>query len=1068
MNERTFLAQLEAANADELSQILRRPSAEEQRVLEIYFGTARLERLRSLALGSQRRGTPRGNVVVLHGIMGGELTVFPPRKSSQYIWMSIPRLAIGGVGWLRMTPEPRSQFDVRATGILKKWYSEMLLGLAADQWNVRAFCYDWRLDLADCADALRAQIDAWFGPSAPVHLVAHSMGGLVSRTYILRHPQRWAKGGKLIMLGTPNHGSFAIPQVITGALDTIRKLALVDLTHRRADLLGILNSLPGSLQMLPSPLVMKTMEPMYDEQTWSGYGVTQKLLDRARQSHERLAPIADRNRMSYIAGCNQATKSDVASWQRLDDPRGYKDSLEGDGTVPHLLGFLNDGAKRIPTYFVECEHGALPNHAGVIAATQQLLVGAPCTLPQQPPKSRGLPNAAAQSAARIVREQREEAQLRELAQRVRGRTRGARVEDAPLSGDEIQAGALLVRSFLAASPAEPVESTRTPGTPPKRAAIRVRLALRGLQETVAGTPPVDAISVGQYANVAPQNAELALDRAISKGGELLITALHRRGVVSGVLGQNFQLTDPRDPARIIVLAGMGQPGTFREAELAVLTRELVWMLGRSGRRHLQTVAIGAGAGNLRAADAMRAWLRGIRRALFDAAAAGDPQLHTITFVEYSAANFLRLHYALLAEKKVFADDPEPLDIDYTAPDQKTFSAAKRAAHAEARRQGVRELQKSLDASAPAADVEPVRLTIRLLRDSFEFAALTADASVPQRDTQIDPQLIDEANDQLPEAAAFSAQLDHGHLLGRLLIPEDFRDQVVRPGVPLVVTVDATTARVHWEMVALNPANQTTTFAPQSFLGTACGLTRQLRTSFAPLPEPPLLTGRPLRVLVIADPAGDAPLPGAQEEGEAVAAIFEEFGRTQPVEVVRLFGPGEATRVAVLDQLINHRFDVLHYAGHCFFNADDPPSSGWLFNRDPQHVLTAHELSRIDRIPRFVFSNACESGITPDRAAERNALLAPSFAEAFFARGVSNFICTAWPVDDVAALAFARRVYRGVLGTRGPGLPPESAHVAMTAARLEIAALGAGGMQTWGAYQHYGDPNFRIVAPAPRK
>ena len=179
---------------------------------------------------------------------------------------------------------------------------------------------------------------------------------------------------------------------------------------------------------------------------------------------------------------------------------------------------------------------------------------------------------------------------------------------------------------------------------------------------------------------------------------------------------------------------------------------------------------------------------------------------------------------------------------------------------------------------------------------------------------------------------------------------------MRPGVPLVITVDATTARIHWEMISLAPASRARDFAPDLFLGTACRLTRQLRTGFAPLPEPPILTGRALRVLVVADPAGDAPLPGAQEEGHSVAAIFEEFQRLAEdsrqtrlpfVQVVRLFGPGEATRVAVLDQLINHRFDVLHYCGHCVFNSADPPQSGWLFNRNPQHVLTAHELSRID-------------------------------------------------------------------------------------------------------------------------
>ena len=1082
MNERTFLAQLEAASPGELSEILRRPTADEQRVLEIYFGAARLERLRSLALRGQRRGASRGNVVVLHGIMGGELTVFPPQKSNQQIWMNVPRIAIGGMGWLRMTPELTSEFDVRATGMLKKWYSEMLLGLAADQWNVQSFFYDWRVDLAETADALRKQIDAWFGPTAPVHLVGHSMGGLVSRTFILRHPQRWGKEARLIMLGTPNHGSFAIPQVITGALDTVRKLALVDVTHSRAELLSILNSFPGSLQLLPSPLVMPTMEPMYDEKTWSGFGVSAKLLGCARQSHERLAKIVDGTRMAYIAGCNQPTKSDVANWKQLDDTRGYKDSLDGDGTVPHLLGFLKDGGKRIPTYFVECEHGALPNHADVVAATLQLLVGAPCSLPVQPPKSRALPAAAVLAAARAACDQKEEAQLRELAQRTRARTRGLRDAAVPIAGDEIRAGELLVRSFLAEAapkPAEPAEETTgaaaAPSAPeqpaPKRVAIRICLALRGLQEIVASDPPVDAISVGHYANVAPQNAELALDRAI--GADLLITSLHRRGVISGMLGHNFQLSDPRDPKRIIVLAGMGQPGTFREAELAVLARELAWMLGRSGRSHLQTVVIGSGAGNLRPADAVRTWLRGIRRALWDAAAAGDPQLHTITFVEYSPANFLRIHNALAAAAHAFANDPEPLDIAYSVPDPEALDAANEAAKKEACKQGVEEMKRSLDASAPGPEAEPVRLTIRLVGDTFEFAALTADASIPQRETQIDPQLIEEANNLLPESTDFTSQFNHGNLLGTLLLPDDVREKVVRPGVPLVVTVDATTARVHWEMVALNPARIREKFTTDSFLGTACGLTRQLRTNFAPLPEAPLVTGRTLRVLVIADPAGDAPLPGAQEEGEAVASIFEEFGRTQPVEIIRLFGPGEATRVTVLDQLINNRFDVLHYAGHCFFNPDDPAASGWLFNAEPRQVLTARELSRIDRVPRFVFSNACESGITPDRASKRNALLAPSFAEAFFARGVSNFICTAWPVDDAGALAFARRLYRGLLGLRGPGNRAESAHEAMAAARIEIAVPGSGGMQTWGAYQHYGDPNFRfgtspaaVQTPAP--
>jgi pimeloyl-ACP methyl ester carboxylesterase len=1077
MDERAFLNQLESANTEELSQILQRASPDEQRLLEVYFGAARLERLRRLALKGARRGKTRGNVVVLHGITGGELTVSPPNEASQHVWLNLPRIAIGALGWLGITPELKSKFDVQATGIFKKWYSEMLLNLAADQWNVQAFWYDWRLDFANIADALRGQIDRWFGPNSPVNLVAHSMGGLISRTFILRHPDRWARGGHLVMLGTPNHGSFAIPQLITGALDTIRKLAILDVTHSRRELLDVLNTFPSSFQMLPSPLVMSEMEKLYEETTWSGFGVTQKLLDLSRQSHERLASVIDPSRMTYIAGCNRPTKCDVADWNRLDEPAGYAVSLEGDGTVPHRLSFLGHGSKQVPTYFVDCEHGALPNNSDVVGATLQLLAGAPCSLPDKPPKPRGLASAKAQEDAHSARELLDEERLRRLSNRLRVSERGRR--EVPLTNEEVRAEEMIVHSFLATDDtaedrgAIDVRVTGAPGEvqpEPKRVRIRIRLAQAEIERISAGQPKVDAISVGHYIGVAPQNAELALDRAISgsKPGtgidsNLFITALHRRGAVSGELGKNTQLVDTRDSSRVIVLAGMGQPGTFRVAELTVLARELVWMLGRSGRKHLQTVLIGSGAGNIPVSDAICAWLRGVKRALYDAAPTGDPTLEVITFVDSSPTNFLLMHRALMGARETFARDPEALEINYSKPNKRILAAAEKNARAEAREKGVRDLQRSLARDASDSVVEPVRLTIRLQGDRFEFAALTKDASVPQRVTQIKPELIDEVNNQLTVASDFAVQLDRGNLIGRLLIPRDLRETIFRSGVPLVITVDATTARIHFEMISFTPATQAKCFERESFLGTACRLTRQLRTGFAPLPEPPIITGRALRVLVIADPAADAPLPGAREEGESVAAIFEEFGQPPDVEVVRLFGPEEATRVAVLDQLINHRFDILHYCGHCYFNAADPPQSGWLFKGNPQYVLTAFELDRIDRIPQFVFSNACESGITPDRALEQNALLAPSFAEAFFARGVSNFVCTAWPVDDAAALAFARRFYRGLLGQEGP---PESAQEAMAAAREEIATKhGRGGLQTWGAYQHYGDPNFRMVAPA---
>jgi len=73
------------------------------------------------------------------------------------------------------------------------------------------FPYDWRLDLRLSARELRSFIQDHILnkiPDAEIHLVGHSMGGLLSRTYL-----RFEAGNQIqnikkqILIGTPNHGS---------------------------------------------------------------------------------------------------------------------------------------------------------------------------------------------------------------------------------------------------------------------------------------------------------------------------------------------------------------------------------------------------------------------------------------------------------------------------------------------------------------------------------------------------------------------------------------------------------------------------------------------------------------------------------------------------------------------------------------------------------------------------------------------------------------------------------------------------------------------------------------------
>jgi hypothetical protein len=134
-----------------------------------------------------------------------------------------------------------------------------------------------------------------------------------------------------------------------------------------------------------------------------------------------------------------------------------------------------------------------------------------------------------------------------------------------------------------------------------------------------------------------------------------------------------------------------------------------------------------------------------------------------------------------------------------------------------------------------------------------------------------------------------------------------------------------------------------------------------------------------------------------------------------------------------------------------YDPEHPEQSGFLFSDDDR--LTAEDLDRVDRTPKFVFANACESGVLPSRPDLCSPELPATFAEAFFKKGVANFICTAWPIGDIPLRDFAVELYTNLIGL---GVPESPIYESLRRARQKIAHT-----QTWGAYQHYGNPYFRL-------
>lgn len=1002
-DERAFVAKVEASDPEELANMLTRPALDEEKALRAHLGDDRYQRMHSMALKRKvsRSITDqlKGNVVVIHGIMGAELSV-SSGGAGDLTWVNAFRILRGWLDRLKLSEDGRSdanpKFKVTASGIMKRYYGEMLLSLG-QEWNVKAFWFDWRKDIDLAADELNRQINGWFPSKAPVHIVAHSMGGLVARTFAKRYKERWGTmwdkngkgkaGGRLIMLGTPNMGSFAIPQVITGLEGLVRKLALLDLRHDVHDLLQTFNSFVGSYQMLPSSLVMPALKDLYNSGTYSRFNVSvsQAHLDSAFAHHEWLQDAIDFDRMIYVAGYDQATFCDVVDWAKLDKTQGYLLTRDGDGRVPHKLGLLGDNSNKVPAYYIREEHGNLSTNATILALLSSLLeTGHTNALPTQLPAAR-----AAKESQTKLRELYEAAQKEDEENLKASRDRMGRRGGLPdFAGDPFgsEAENRSVASTLISPEERKVEEAITRGFLPYRSAeqagqshvsvdgaieaarIEIGLECGGIEsinyEGIKSRQgdPVDAIAVGHYIGVQPQYAELALDRAISTAllgwksadfippkWDLILTQFTERGVIQGNLGQPFLIPDPRvqpgKKERLIAIAGMEDPGRFGLPELSVLARELCWSLGRLKKVHLATVVIGAGEGNLPLRDAVSGWLSGIRRAVTGSQFDADRRLRRITFVEYDPRRAIQLNQLLVEERQRQQKTGSTFLIDYEGFTAASIRTLKTKAYAKAKS----DLQRKWNADELPRDVNapvvPARVTLSLdlPKKTYRFGAITDIASVPEREIVIDPSLVWQANDELAGEQLPSLQLERGRFLEELLIPQDLRKQLYTRA-PLVMMLDATTARIHWEMVAQpslgsgftnqQPQNvaQKTFAYEDDFLGTCRGFTRQLRTTFAPTPEPPPPPQRVLRVLVVADPAADGHLPGAQEEGVMVADLFESYNvvyeasrSTTRVEVKRLFGPIEATRTNVLRELMVRSYDVLHFAGHCVFQWDGDPS-----------------------------------------------------------------------------------------------------------------------------------------------
>jgi pimeloyl-ACP methyl ester carboxylesterase len=320
--------------------------------LREYFGAPAYAQLSLLAAAAKNAKKPRGpKVLILPGIMGSKIGG-ERNAASAVLWIDPLQIAAGRLTALTL-PAGKA---LRAVGVLLFSYAKLKLQLQIRGRDARFHSYDWRLGLDELGAQLAARIVA---EEQPVILVAHSMGGLVARMAARMLPKRLVR--RLIMLGTPNEGSFAPIQALRGTYPFVRRMSRLDRRHSAEYLTAkVFNTFPGLYHMLPSRRRLGKID-FFDPRCWPADGPTPdaRILKGVAAVRAGLAP-AD-SRMVHIVGVNQET---VVGVRRTSGGFEYLMARNGDGTVPLALAML----PKLKSYFVEESHANLANNAQVIQA----------------------------------------------------------------------------------------------------------------------------------------------------------------------------------------------------------------------------------------------------------------------------------------------------------------------------------------------------------------------------------------------------------------------------------------------------------------------------------------------------------------------------------------------------------------------------------------------------------------------------------------------------------------------------------------------------------------------------
>ena len=898
---------------------------------------------------------------------------------------------------------------ITADSLIKTSYKQLADRLSKT-YDVVIYPFDWRKQLNECAKEFNEKMIDLLKKNMPIKIIGHSMGGLLVRDFIINYDDTWQKlnlsnGFRLLFLGSPLGGSFRIPTVLFGNDAIINSLNMLDRKHTKKELIAMFATFPGILSLLP--LTTEANNDFANIDTWK------KMAETMGDVNWPIPSAADLEVFKNYRD-NIIAKRDDIDYSKMMYIAGK------DKSTP--CGYYNDTIP--PRTELVFEYTA----EGDQSVTWEL--GIPKQMINKNDASKSSVYYVDVSHGALANEPDIFSGIEELL--AKGNT-NILSKNKPVARGEEQVFRMpeLFNFDFSERGIHNAVFGITEKNEPTVNQIPISISVSNGDLSYASYP----LLAGHFNNDGILYAEKSIDRNVNGS----LHDRHYLGLYPGAIGTNTIIaTDMAEQNfRGAIIAGLGEPGKLTSYLLTKTVEQAVckYLLNMNSKPDdkqdigISALIIGCGYGGLTIENSLKSIIEGTNNANKKVIECRKKDIKTVQHIEFIEVYEDKALSCLYALSKI--ENKENRIYNITLANKK-----------------IKELfglKKRLPLST--SDEWWNRLTVKLKKiqendevtQSLVFNASTSDAREEEKELFSSLSLVNLFIKEISAKNRWTATT--AKTLFELMIPNEFKENLKKKG-NICWVLDKDTAAYPWELLKEN-INETKP------LCIGAGMIRQLSTTDYSQNINRVATEM---ALVVADPMLDGfvtQLKGAEAEGLLVKDLFTSNGY-QNISLIN------KTASEIVLNLFSNDYKIIHLAGHGIYNPKAKQKSGMVIGKDM--YLTTADIKQMSTVPELVFVNCCHLGAVDgndEKFFRDRYKLAANIGTELIEMGVKAVIAAGWAVDDTAATEFANVFYTKIFDGYNFG-------DAVTAARSSIYEKYHHKNNTWGAYQCYGDPFYKLI------